>query len=540
MVKDRQVRRLWKLLADGKRFSRAALGADMSERTGRRYRKLKKLPSEVAAEHIWRTRPDPFAELWPQVHGQLETNPGLQAKTLFAWLQREHPGKFQDGQLRTLQRGVKAWRATAGPAKEVFFSQVHTPGRLGASDFTHMTSLGVTIAGQPFEHLVYHFVLTYSNLESATICFSESFESLSEGLQNALCELGGAPARHRTDRLSAAVNNLSDRKEFTARYESLLGHYGLEMEKINARQAHENGDVEQSHRRFKDDVDQALMLRGSRDFASRDEYARFLRGLIEQRNAGRRDRLAEELKVLRALPAGRQESCRRLQVKVDCGSLIRVKRNVYSVDSRLIGEWVEVRIYAEHLEVWYGQKQLERLPRLAGRQKQHINYRHIIDWLVRKPGAFESYRYRDELFPSSRFRMAYDALRESMASRASQQYVQILQLAAHESETAVDEALRVLLAEERPVTFEAVEAELRRAGASGLAPVTEVIVEMTDLASFDELLLEPLFTDTEVGDGESHGCEDGVAGLVAGIAFAGVPHALRADGAASTARDAVV
>src|SRR5439155_2408263 len=186
------------------------------------------------------------------VHGQLEANPDLQSKTLFAWLQRQYPGKFQDGQLRSFQRGVKAWRATAGPAKEVFFSQVHEPGRLGASDFTHMTSLSVTIAGQSFEHLVYHFVLTYSNWESATICFSESFESLSEGLQNALWELDGVPARHRTDRLSAAVNNLSDRKEFTARYESLLAHYGLEMEKINARQAHENGDAEQSHRRFKD------------------------------------------------------------------------------------------------------------------------------------------------------------------------------------------------------------------------------------------------------------------------------------------------
>jgi hypothetical protein len=544
MVKDRQVRRLWKLLAEGKRLGRAAGRADMSERSGRKYRDLKRLPSELAKEHSWRTRPDPFAEVWPKVHGQLEANPGLQAKALFAWLQREHAGKFQDRQLRTFQRGVKAWRATAGPAKEVFFSQRHEPGRLGASDFTHMTSLGVTIAGQPFEHLVYHFVLTYSNWESATICFSESFESLSEGLQNALAELGGAPARHRTDRLSAAVNNLSDRKEFTARYESLLGHYGLEMEKINARQAHENGDVEQSHRRFKDDVDQALMLRGSRDFANRDEYARFLRGLIEQRNAGRRERLAEELKVLRALPAGRQESCRRMQVKVDSGSLIRVKRNVYSVNSRLIGEWVEVRIHAEHLEVWYGQKEVERLPRLVGRRKNHINYRHIIDWLVRKPGAFESYRYRDELFPTSRFRMAYDALRESMTSRASQQYVQILHLAARESEAAVDDALRVLLAEERPVTFEAVAAELQRGQPT---PVTDVIVEMTDLACFDDLLTNSLFTDQftnqfnkEVCDGESHGSEDGTRRLVAGIALAGVPDAFRGVGPARTTRDAVV
>ena len=150
-----------------------------------------------------------------------------------------------------------------------------------------MTSLGVTISGQAFNHMVYHFVLTYSNWETASICFSESFESLSDGLQQALWELGGVPQRHRTDRMSLAVNNASSTKEFTARYQALMDHYGLEMEKINARQAHENGDVEQSHNRFKEAVDQALLLRGSRDFVNRAAYARFLRNIVDQRNAGR-------------------------------------------------------------------------------------------------------------------------------------------------------------------------------------------------------------------------------------------------------------
>ena len=162
----------------------------------------------------------------PEVHEQLQEAPGLEAKTLFAWLQTKYPGKFDDSQLRSFQRGVKRWRATAGPAKEVFFSQVHHPGRLCASDFTHMKSLAVTIGGQPFDHLVYHFVLTYSNWESITICFSESFESLSEGLQNAVWELGGVPQRHRTDRMSLAVNNASNEKEFTERYTGLLDYYG--------------------------------------------------------------------------------------------------------------------------------------------------------------------------------------------------------------------------------------------------------------------------------------------------------------------------
>jgi hypothetical protein len=189
-----------------------------------------------------------------------------------------------------------------GPPKEVYFGQVHEPGRLCASDFTHMTSLGVTIAGQPLAHLVYHFVLTYSNWESATICWSESFESLSEGLQNALWELGGVPQRHRTDRLSTAVNNLSSAKEFTRRYEALLSHYGLAGEKIQAGQAHEDGDVEALHGHFKTGVEQALLLRGSREFASRQAYAAFLRELLAQKNAGRRERLSAELAVLRSYP----------------------------------------------------------------------------------------------------------------------------------------------------------------------------------------------------------------------------------------------
>src|SRR5947207_5425249 len=126
----------------------------------------------------------------------VEESPGLEAKTLFDWLQREYPGRFSDGQIRTLQRQIKLWRVTEGPAQEVYFGQKHTPGRLCASDFTHMTELGITLGGQTFEHLVYHFVLTYSNWEAGTICYSESLESLTEGWQNAVWELGAVAAGH--------------------------------------------------------------------------------------------------------------------------------------------------------------------------------------------------------------------------------------------------------------------------------------------------------------------------------------------------------
>lgn len=519
MIEDRQVKKLRKLLSGGMPLYRAAMKTGMDEKTARKYRDLGTLPSEVALGHSWRTREDPFADVWPEVHEQLAINPGLQAKALFEWLQRQYPGRFQDGQLRTFQRGVKGWRATEGPAKEVFFRQEHEPGRVCASDFTHMTSLGVTIAGQPFEHLAYHFVLTYSNWEWATVCFSESFESLSEGLQCALWELGGVPERHRTDRLSAAVNNLSDQKEFTSRYRELMSHYGLKTEKIQAGQANENGDVESLHGHFKQAVDQALMLRGSRDFGDRADYVSFLRTVLQQKNAGRLDRFAEEQAVLRRLPTRRIESFQRIQVRVNSGSLIRVQGNTYSVNSRLIDERVDVRIYAEHLEVWYGQKQVERLPRLRGRKKVLINYRHVIDSLVRKPGAFEHYCYRDELFPTTRFRMAYDALRDAGRANASRDYLEILELAAKESESAVDDILRMLLDSHDVVTADMVRDLLPQS--SGVPSATDVSVEPVDLCCFDSL-----FTTQEVWDGCQHGCEGDVVWAAAGTAFTNVSGSL--------------
>jgi hypothetical protein len=515
MVTDRQVKRLFGLLSSGKTLVQAADKANMDEKTARKYRQLGRLPSEVVPERTWRTRLDPFSKVWQEVHEQLQEAPGLEAKTLFTWLQGKYPGKFDDSQLRSFQRGVKRWRATAGPAKEVFFSQVHHPGRLCASDFTHMNSLGVTIGGQPFDHLVYHWVLTYSNWESITICFSESFESLSEGFQNAVWELGGVPERHRTDRMSLAVNNATSEKEFTQRYSALQEYYGMAMEKIQPEEPNENGDVEQSHRRFKEAVDQALLLRGHRDFESREAYGRFLRQLVAGRNAGRRKRLDEELPRLRRLPQRRRESYKRLSLRVDSGSLIRADQNTYSVPSRLIGEWVEVRLYVEHVEVWYAQREVERFPRLRGRRKHRINYRHIIDWLVRKPGAFENYVYREELFPSSRFRMAYDALREAQPERGHKEYLQILYLAARHSETAVDEALRTLLASDRPVSHSAVEELIHRA--EQIPAVTDVTVEDVDLSSFDDLL-----THKEVWDEYQGGRERTVDGALAGVALASV------------------
>jgi hypothetical protein len=255
----------------------------------------------------------------------------------------------------------------------------------------------------------------------------------------------------------------------------------------NPASPNENGDAEQSHHRFKRAVEQTLLLRGSRDFADLTEYSQFLKDLFVQRNAGRRGRLAEEMAVMGELPARRMESAKRERVKVDSGSLIHVERNAYSVNSRLIGVRVEARLYLDHVEVWYGQRKVEDLPRLRGRSKHRIDYRHIIEWLIRKPGAFENYRYQEDLFPTSRFRMAYDALKETTPGRSSKEYLNILKLAAESGEVQVDEALRELLEgkAETVITVESISEVLAKLDT--IAPVTMVEVAPVDLGSFDQL-----------------------------------------------------
>ena len=448
MVTDKQVRILMKLIKTEKTRSIAASKAGMDEKTARKYEGIGRLPSEVKKDHTWKTRQDPFEEVWEEIRDYLESNAGFESTTLFSYLQSKYSGKFPDGQLRTLQRKIKVWRALEGPAKEVYFPQKHYPGRLCESDFTDMTKLGITISGEHFKHLIYHFVLTYSNWEHGTVCFSESYESLSEGLQEALWKLGGVPLEHKTDRLSAAVHKVSHPEEFTQDYSSLLRHYGLTGRKIQAGHANENGDIEQSHFRFKKALDQALMLRGSREFSNRKEYQLFLNQLFEQLNRGRKSRFNEELQVLKPLAQRRYDGCKRQKVKVGPSSTIHVQHNVYSVPSRLIGEWVEVRIKAQDLELWYGQKHIETIPRIRGEYKHSIAYRHIIDWLVRKPGAFENYRYHADLFPTSRFRMYYDYLRKTKPINANKEYLQILHLASQETESGVDNALRNLFDQE--------------------------------------------------------------------------------------------
>jgi hypothetical protein len=293
--------------------------------------------------------------------------------------------------------------------------------------------LGIEIAGQAFKHMLYHFTLVYSNWEWGLVCFSESYESLAEGVEKALWELGGIPQEHRTDSLSAAVKSPSSKEEFTEKYRGLLNHYGMRASHSSPGRGNENGDIEQSHHRFKRAVEQELILRGSREFGSRGEYEEFLEGMLQRRNQLRRERVAEEMKVLGQLPERRLEAYTKEAQRVSRNSTINVRKNFYSLPSQLIGERVEVRVHSGHLEVWYGDQMVERLERLHGSGKAAINYRHIIHSLVKKPGAFAHYRFQSSLFPSLIFRVAYDELKERQPGTAEREYVRLLKLAADES-----------------------------------------------------------------------------------------------------------
>jgi len=464
MKKDTEVRLLQRERQKGNSQAVAAARAGMSERTARKYERLGKLPSQVRERRDYRTRPDPFTEDWPWVQQQLERDPALQGVTLFALLCAEHPGRYQEGQVRTLQRHVQLWRALHGPDQEVMFTQRHEPGEAAQSDFTHMTDLGVTLGGAVFAHMVFHMVLTYSNREAITLCFSESFEALAEGIESCLWQLGGVPKAHRTDQLTAAVQRLDaeGRRDWNARYAALLAHYGMEPTKSQAGEAHQNGDVEQSHHRFKLAVDQALRVRGSRDFVDRPTYVRFLQELVTQRNHTRTTRFAAEQAALRPLPAMPLLPCREVRALVGQGSTMQVLGNGYSVPSRLIGTTLNVRVRAETLEAYVGTALAVTLPRLAGKGQMRIDYRHIVWSLVRKPGAFAAYRYREELFPTLAFRRAYDTLQERCPTRADREYVRVLHLAASTTEADVETALGLLLEAGTVPTFDAVRELVRQ------------------------------------------------------------------------------
>jgi transposase InsO family protein len=343
----------------------AAAKAGFSPSTAYRIDKDPRLPSQKKAPR-GRRRPDPLASVWDsEIVPLLQAAPSLRPVALFEEIIRRHPD-LGPGIRRTLERRVRAWRALHGPEQEVIFRQVHEPGRMGLSDFTDMADLSITIAGQPLDHRLYHFRLAYSGFEHAHVVLGgESYVALAEGLQNALWALGGAPREHRSDSLSAAFRNLDRdaREDLTQRYDALCTHYGMEPSRNNTGIAHENGAIESVHGHLKKVIEDALLLRGARDFADLCAYRRFIDEVVGRRNARNTARIAVERAALQELPDRRTADYEDAIVTVTSTSGFVLRKVFYSVPSRLIGHRLRVRLFDDRLEVYLGGTHQMTLPR---------------------------------------------------------------------------------------------------------------------------------------------------------------------------------
>lgn len=474
-------------MAEGNTIEAAAAAAGMSPRSAHNW-KTGALPSQNKRERHWRTRPDAFKEVWKtEVVPLLERDEdgALEATTILAELQRRHGERFGESLLRTLQRRVHEWRAHHGPTKEVFFEQQHVAGREAAFDFTDCGELGITIGGEAFPHLLFHLILSYSKWRFVELAFSETFEALVHGLQNALWDLGGVTDTLRSDNLSAATHEIpSGGRELNRRFAAVLDHYGVRSTRIEPGKSNQNGVVEKAHDRLKTAIDQALIIRGSRDFASVARYSEFVQDIRHQLNRSVSERVTQERAALKRLPSTRLPNYTQYNAIVRKWSTIHFGRRTYSVPSRLIGCSVEIRQHPDIVEVFYRGKLTASMPRLRGERPHRIDYRHVIWSLVRKPGAFARYRFREELFPTITFRRAYDALVHARGERADIEYVRILHLAASTLQSDVENALSLLLEHDARLDY----AALKAIAAPETLTVPDVQIPAPDPKAYDSLL----------------------------------------------------
>ena len=469
----------------------AAAKVGFSRATAYRIEADPRFPSQKKAPR-GRRRPDPLAGVWDaEVVPMLEAAPGIRAVAVFGEMVRRHP-QLGEGMRRTLERRIRTWRALNGPEQDVIFRQEHPPGRMGLSDFTDMGTLGITIAGEPLDHRLYHFRLAFSGFEHAHVVLGgESFVALAEGLQNALWVLGGVPEQHRSDSLSAAFRNLDRdaQEDLTRRYEALVAHYRMTPTRNNAGVAHENGSIESPHGHLKNVIKDELLLRGSRDFDDLAAYRRFIDEVVGRRNARNRKRIEIERTVLKELPERRTSDYEEERVIVTSSGGFALRKVFYTVPSRLIGHWLTVRLYDDRLVCLLGSTEVATLRR--GRSPDHnkraqvVDYRHVIHALRRKPMALLNLVYRDQLFPRLAYARAFEALLAGIGEkRACRTMVGLLAL-AH------DRACEAELADAIAADLDAGQLpdldRLRERFLPDAASIPEVVVELAPLSLYDEL-----------------------------------------------------
>ena len=467
----------------------AAACAAISERSGRRIEKGER--QSIPGERHWRTREDPLDSVWDKaLVPLLEREPQLTGLTLWEYLEDEYPGQFPFGVLRTLQRRVKQWKATQGPDKVVIFRQCVPAGQQALSDFSHPATT-ITIQGEVFNHLLYQFRFAYSGWRYVQIVLGgESYSALADGLQSALSLAGGSPVEHRTDRLSAAFINRFEEQQLTASYEALCAHYNVRATRNNRGVSHENGAIECAHGSFKRRLAQALKLRGSCDFATIKDYQAFLDKVTARLNKRCQSRFKDEQAALQALPGERFRDYSELSLKVTRSSTLEIKKVVYTVPSRLIGETVRVHVYHDRLALFVGHTLTGTLPRVypkAGQERGRcIDYRHVIHSLSAKPQAFRFLQFRDELLPTETYRTLWRHCdRQFDAKDACKWIVGVLRMAIdHDCEERLGDELLAIIDNNQPLPA----LKSLQARYLGQQPVPMIPARQQDLASYDQLL----------------------------------------------------
>jgi transposase InsO family protein len=469
----------------------AAAKSGISVASARRVEAMTVLPSQRPPRH-WRTRADPLAGVWDtEVVPMLEGAPSLMAVTLLEELQRRYPERFGDAVLRTLQRRVGQWRAEHGDEREIYFAQEHPPGRLGLSDFTVADELGISLGGLAFPHRLYQFALAHSGWRHARVVLGgESFQSLAAGLQEALWMAGGVPEEHRTDSLSAAFNNLAEREELTERYQALCEHYGLRPSRNNTGVSHENGAIEARQGSLKKGLDQALLLRGSREFCDLVAYEQFVAETVRRLNARCARGWEAERACLKPLPARRTADFEEVDARVSKFGVFTAKGVLYSVPSRLAGHRLKVRLHSIHLDAWLGGVKVFQCERLfasaAERHPRRIDWRHMLPGLKRKPGAFARWVLRDAMFPRSEYAQAWEFINTKLPERAAcRLMVELLDLA--DRANVVAELAGVLAAGQARDELPDIEV-LRERFAPRSPTMPEVHVQLPPTSVYDELL----------------------------------------------------
>lgn len=497
-ITNQQVERYMTSRTQGHTQKTSAAKAGVSERTAREIEHGKRKEPGQSERH-WRTRKDPLANVWvSELEPMLEQSPKLQAITLLEHLQATYSDQYEDSILRTLQRRVKTWRALSGPDKEVMFRQQHDAGRQGLSDFTHLKRATITIAGQVFSHLLYHFRLAFSHWSYLKVIEGgESYAALAEGLQEALQRLGGAPLEHRTDSLSAAYKNLTAdaQADVTQRYQSLCAHYSMQATRNNPGEGHENGSIEAAHGHLKRRIEQALLLRNSHEFESVSAYQAFIDEVVAQHNRRNAKAVVIEREALQALPLHHAVDYSEARAVVTSSSTIDVRRVTYTVPSRLQGEVLMVRLYHDRLACYLGHQSVITLKRVYSSSKKtrarSIDYRHVIHSLIKKPQAFRYSQIRNDLLPNVSYRTIWQHVNATMPGKPACKFiVGLLFLSATEDcEYALAEAVLEKIREGKGLSLLALKKQFGRARV--VTPVNISIIHHA-LTAYNKLIPVPV------------------------------------------------